>query len=295
MRNTTPRRIRVLSQNMHQPATGGFEALAAAVEGLRPDLLLVQHIEGLTGELALVELKQLLGLEMVVGPIGGGGGSNLVAWHPDVFTSPEVEVPEARRLEEGFGYCAVQLAIADIHYPHPLMAISCSLSRYSAPRAAQQAQQLGELVHRTGGLGLIAGGINHVPLGDEQPDWDGLPDYRRMAMCKLRRSDDEPWIGDDQVARVLADGGMTDVAARVADLALARRAEGLEATLRPELRAPTVKDPRAIRADQIHVTTSLTAAIETCWLPATAVGARHAIAAELDLSQATASLMRTYV
>lgn len=292
--NTTPRKIRVMSQNMHQPVAGTFEALRSAVETVEPDLLLLQHVEEITSELQFIKLGHLLGLEMAIGPIGGGG-SNIVAWHPGVFDKLEVVAAEAQRLEEGFGYCAVQLSVSDIRYPHPLLAISCALSRYSAQRAAQQAQQLGELAHRSGGLGLIAGGINHLPLGDEPPDWDGLPAYRRIALCRLRYSDSEPWTGDDQVTRVLAAGGMTDVAARVADRANADRAAGLEITDHPELRAPTVKDPRGIRTDQIHVTSALTTAIETCWRPKGAVSGHHAIAAELDLAKININGLHAYV
>lgn len=294
MRYTTPRKIRVMSQNMHQPCADGFEALAAAVSKAQPDLLLLQQVDGLDGELQLLQLKDLLGLEVAAGPIGGGG-TNLVAWHRDAFTTPEAEVSEAQRLEEGFGYCAVQLSVPDIHHPHPLMAISCTLSRYSAPRAAQQAQQLGELAHRSGGLGLIAGGINHLPLGDQPPDWDALPGYRRMALCKIRSSEDEPWSGDEQVARVLASGGMTDVAARVADLAAAGRAAGLAISEYPKLRAPTVKQARGIRADQIHVTCALTTAIEAAWRPDQDVSGHHAVAVELDLAKIYVMGLHTYV
>ena len=283
-----------MSQNMQQPADNTLEALRTAVETVQPDLLLIQHAEELTEQIALDELGPLLGLETASGPIGGGG-SNLVAWHPHVLEETDAHVPDPHRLEDGFGYCAVQLAVPDIRYPHPLMAISCTLSRYSAPRAAQQAQQLGDLAHRAGGLGLIAGAINHLPLGDEPPDWNALPAYRRMALCKIRLSDSEPWTGDEQVARVLATGGMTDIAAYVTGLAATSRTAGLDIPDRLELRAPTTREPRGIRSDQIHATYALTTAIASCWRPAIALSSHHAIAAELDLAEINVNGMHTYV
>ena len=293
MIHTAPHVICVLSQNLHQPAPRILKSLRTAVETVKPDLLLLQNIDGPVGELQVAELTQGLGFEMAIAPTGGGG-SNLVAWHPAVFQATEVDVPEAERLEAGFGYCAVELSLCDIHHPYPLSAISCALSRYSAPRAAQQAQQLGEIAHRTGGLGLIAGAINHLPIGDPPPDWDALPGYRRMALCKLRTSATEPWTGDDQVARVLAAGGMTDVAAYIADLAATAHCVGLERD-RTHLRAPTTSEPRGIRADQIHVTAALTTAVETCWCPDTAVSSHYAIATEFDLAKFDINAMRTYV
>jgi hypothetical protein len=149
------------------------------------------------------------------------------------------------------------------------------LARYSAPLAAQQAQRLGELAHRGGGVGVIGGAINHVPVGDQEPDWDGVPAYRRMAACRLKDSTDEPWVGDDQVARRLAAGGFVDVAARVAD--------GAPGTL-ARLRAPTVKQPRGFRSDQLHVTSALAPTLLSCQLIEAECSGHTGIAADLDLA-----------
>jgi hypothetical protein len=145
---------------------------------------------------------------------------------------------------------------------------------------------LGELAHRGGGLGVIGGGINHLPVGDREPDWDRIPAYRRMALCRVPAREDERLVGDDSVGRRLAVGGFADVAARIAD----RRV-----TDHPELRGPTVSLPGGIRGDQIHVTSALASTIETCKRLEADVGAHCGIAVDLDLAKVDINGRHVYV
>jgi len=209
----------------------------------------------------------------------GADGSFAVAWNPRVFESSRTQRPTLRQGEDRFEFCAAWLTDRDPLFRFhtvPLVAVSCALSGFSAPLAAQQAQRLGELAYSGGGMGVIAGEIPFLPPGDEEPDWEAMPAYRRMALCKPRESVDAPWVGDDQVGRVLAAGEISDVAGRVADLVEAQR---------PVLRGPTVNSPHGLRVDQIHVTSALAFAVEACWRVETQVSSHRGLVASLDLNR----------
>ena len=281
----TPRVIRVMSQNMREPVEGSLTALTAAVEREHPDLLLLQHMTGLENDVRIWELGEMLKMEISVGT-PGGSGAFAVAWNPREFER-DGSVPATWQGGDGFEFRAVRLNIRDFRFPtDPLVAVSCSLSRFSAPRAAQQAQQLGDLAHSGGGIGVIAGAINYLPPGDEQPDWEAMPAYRRMALCKPRDVPGAPWIGDDQVGRALQAGGIADVAGRHADLFEDQR---------PVLRGATVKEPRGLRADQIHVTSALASTVDACWRVETEISGHHGLAASLELSRLDVNGLHYYL
>lgn len=283
-----PRLIRVMTQNMGPSMEGdGVEALRELVAQTRPQLLLVQQVVGLSSQKRLRAFGECLGMQVVVGEIRGGrGGAIVVGWDPGWMELDGFEVTDGLGPADGFGYVAAHLKVVGWKYVEKLTAVSCHLSRSSAPLAAQQVQVLGDLVHRDGGLGVIGGGINHLPVGDEEPNWASVPPFRRMALCRAPTAGDATLVGDDLVGRTLAVGGFADVAARIADRGVIEH---------PELRAPTVNLPGAIRGDQVHVTSALASTIETCTRLEALAGGHRGLAADLDLAKVDINGRHAYV
>lgn len=130
---------------------------------------------------------------------------------------------------------------------------------------------------------MIAGDINHPPLGDPEPDWTTIQPYNRMARCLPRTSPDEPWRANTIVGQVLYSGGFTDVAAHISDT-----------TNDPALREPTGKHG-GLRVDQIHVTPALRPAIAGAFRrDTTALTDHHLVGGDLDLTQADLTQLREH-
>lgn len=276
--------VRIVNQNLQHPAADWSDRLRAGVERLRPDLLLLQHVEDAATDIEQWRLGEMLAMNVAAAPIGDG---TMVAVAFDQGQFEQVGLVESGgAAEDGFGYCAVRLQHRDIRIREQLIAVSCVLTRYSAPLAAQQAQRLGQLAHSGGGAGVIGGGINHVPTGDPEPDWDAIPAYRRMAVCRLKTGAGDPWTGDDLVARRLAAGGFVDIAARAAELFPSTAAR---------LRAPTDKTARGFRGDQLHATCALAPTMRSCELVEQGISGHTGIIAELDLTRTDVNGLHAFV
>jgi endonuclease/exonuclease/phosphatase family metal-dependent hydrolase len=152
----------------------------------------------------------------------------------------------------------------------PLVVISTHLTPYSADQAACEAQLLAARVYRHGGLGLIAGDINHPAFDDEEPDWSKVKPYNRSARC-ARRTGNEPWRSNRIVGQTLRDAELTDIAAHLAD----QRGED-------SLRAPTGK-AGLLRVDQVHVTPALVPAIRDYRRLESPFSDHHGVVCEFDL------------
>lgn len=276
--------VRVVNQNLERPHTEWLDRLTQTCAGLRPDVVLLQHLETASIKSVQWQWRDALGMKLAAVPVDEGTGV-AVAYDESVFDQYGPLETGGGMAGEGFGYCALRLQAHDLRVRAVLVAVSCVLSRYSAPLAAQQAQRLGQLAHSSGGAGWIGGGINHVPVGDAEPDWAGIPAYRRMAACRVRDGD-EPWAGDDQVARSLAAGGFVDAAARTAELAPAAR---------PVLRAPTDRTPRGFRGDQVHVTSALAPTLGGCRLIEQEISGHVGITVDLDLALTDINGLHSYV
>jgi hypothetical protein len=123
----------------------------------------------------------------------------------------------------------------------PPVAISTHLTPYCAEVAAQEAKLLIARAYRYGGIALVGGDINHMPLGDPVPDWSRVQPYNRASRCLRRESPTAPWRGNRIVGETFRDGEFTDVGGYIADL----RQD-------PSLRKPTGK-AGLLRVDQTPV------------------------------------------
>jgi endonuclease/exonuclease/phosphatase family metal-dependent hydrolase len=183
------------------------------------------------------------------------------------------------------GYCAPRFRVLGLEreLPQPLVAISTHLTPYSAQTAAQEAQLLCARAYRYGGIAVVSGDINHVPLGDLEPDWTLVQPYNRTSRCLPRISADDPWLGNRIVGQVFRDGEFTDVAAYFADQ-----------LQDPSLRRPTGK-AGLLRVDQAHVTPALVPALREYRRVDPGERSDHyGIAFALDLDAADTTRTRAY-
>jgi hypothetical protein len=277
--------VRVVSQNLERAYPEWLERLTQVCVGLRPDVVLLQHLDTASIEAVRRTWRDALGMKLAAAAVDEGT-SVAVAYATSVFDQHGPAEAGGGVAGEGFGYCALRLQARNLRVASVLVAVSCVLSRYSAQLAAQQAQRLGQLAHSSGGAGWIGGGINHVPVGDAEPDWAGIPAYRRMAVCRLRTGSDEPWEGDDRVTALLAAGGFVDAAARTAEIAPAAR---------PGLRAPTDRTPRGFRGDQVHVTSALAPTLGGCRLIEQEISGHLGLTVDLDLALTDINGLHAYV
>ena len=164
----------------------------------------------------------------------------------------------------------------DIGAAFPLVVISLHLDPFSAQLAAQQMQLAIARVYRYGGLGIIGGDINHVPLGDPEPDWSAVHPYNRTS-----RTVGDPPRGNTMVAELAQRGGLTEVGGYLADL----RGD-------PSLRRPT-GHAGLCRVDWFLTTPALRPAVVDYRVVATAPHTDHdAIAMDIDLDKIDHTLTR---
>lgn len=171
------------------------------------------------------------------------GSHTAVAYRPAEFYHRQFETKYSRFTENGYGVAV--LAHRDTDDAEPgLTVISAHLTAYSAAAAAQEAQRMIGRLHRYGARGILGGDLNHLPLGDPEPDWDSVEPYNRSSRCHPRASPTEPWRGNRIVGHVLNTASLIDAAGHLADT-----------TGRPHLREPTGKG--GVRVDQFHTTPNL--------------------------------------
>ncbi len=223
-------------------------ALADMIASVRPHILLAQELTGWARDprlhAAAERSLQRRGwpLRFLLAP-SRTDFHTAVAFAPQVLCWRQYETKYAHLTDNGYGVAVLADVGADEDEPG-VTVISAHLSAYSAEAAAQEAQRMAARLHRYGGVGILGGDINNMPLGDREPDWAALPPYNRSARCVPHLSPDEPWRGNRAVGEVLARAGLVDVAAYLA-----------ETQDRPQLRAATGNG--GVRVDQFHVTENL--------------------------------------
>lgn len=272
--------IELMSQNIQYGAAaeGRLHALYDTVRQVKPDVLLLQEADDLTDPDTRAEAVAAMGMQIEVAP-----SRNLpvaLAWNPRRLTKVGVETKYWQDLHHG--YCAVHFETPgpSTPLPVPLVAISTHLTPYSANQAADEAALLAARLFKTGGVGVLAGDINHCTFDDPEPAWDQVPPYNRSARC-LRREGDEPWRSNRIVGQTLRDADLTDVAAFLAD----QRGDS-------SLRTATGKTG-LIRVDQVHVTPALAPAIRDYRLLDSDFSDHLGLIASLDLATIdTARLLR---
>ncbi|MFF5264645.1 hypothetical protein ACFY4C_37455 [Actinomadura viridis] len=225
-----------------------WPAIADLITTVRPHIGLFQELTGWGRDPRLQAgaerdlQKRGWPMRFKVAP-SGTDSHTAVAYHPDTFCWRQWETKYSHLAENGYGVAVLAPVDSDDDTPG-LTVISAHLTAYSADAAAREAQRMIGRLHRYGGVGLLGGDINHLPLGDDDPDWEALPPYNRSSRCLPCSSPDAPWIGNRVVGQVLATAPLVDVAGHFAD-----ETEDLT------LRAPTA--PGGIRVDQFHVTPNL--------------------------------------
>lgn len=160
--------------------------------------------------------------------------------------------------------------------------ISTHFIPYSAQQAAQEAQLVAARLYRYGGLGVVGGDINHLPLGDPEPDWDTIQPYNRSSRCHRRRHDNEPWRGNLVVGETLRDAGLVDACAHIAE----QRAD-------PSLRQPTAK-AGGVRVDQFWGTASVAPAFDDYVWVDNPYGDHYGVLTRLDLTRIDRDALREY-
>ncbi|WP_143020251.1 endonuclease/exonuclease/phosphatase family protein [Sinosporangium album] len=260
---------------------GRWAGLSRIIQGVAPDLLLLQECSGwLDGDQRhIAQAERELGLRLKVGR-SRTKIYTAVGWRQD---KARWIAYESNRYTLANGYTGMWFEMEGL--PAPLTVVSTQLSCYSAVQATIEAQTVLARTHKPQGLGLLGGDFNHVPMGDDEIDWSQVRPYNRTSRCLLPDPDapDAPPKGNDVVGRVLKAADMTDVGAYVAD----QRGD-------PKLRAHTGVNGK-VRVDQIHVTGALRPAIEDYWLVDTeGYSDHHAVAARLDLSKLDETKLHTF-
>lgn len=210
--------LTVMSQNVQYGADreGRWDGIVKNIRDISPQIVLLQEVDFLNTPEAARAAEEHLGMRLAVAP--SRNLNTAVAWNPDCLELIGVET----KLNQDFhhGYCAPRFMPLDLkrELPAPLVVISAHLTPYSADAAALEAQMLCARAYRYGGIGMVAGDINHMPLGDPEIDWTLVQPYNRTSRCHRRKTPDEPWAGNRVVGETFRDGEFTDVAAYLADL-----------------------------------------------------------------------------
>ncbi|MER6011523.1 endonuclease/exonuclease/phosphatase family protein [Streptomyces bluensis] len=276
--------LTVMSQNAQYGAhqDGRWTGMVDVIRSVGPQLLLLQEVDWLTCTDQAKAAEKALGMKLVVAP--SRNLNTAVAWDPERLELLDVETKYSEK-EMHHGYCAPRFRPLGLaaKWPVPLVAISTHLTPTSAQAAATETQLLVSRAYRYGGIAVVGGDINHMPLGDPEPDWSRVQPYNRTSRCLPREHPTDPWQGNRVVGQTLRDGEFTDVGGYVADL------RGT-----PDLRKPTGKHG-LLRVDQFHVTPALVPTIKDYWHVDPGPHSDHyGVATRLDLQQTDLSLVRAY-
>jgi endonuclease/exonuclease/phosphatase family metal-dependent hydrolase len=265
-----------MSQNVQYRADrdGRWETMVKVIRGVAPHLLLLQEVDWLADRDKAEAAEQALGMRLVVAP--SRRLNTAVAWDPTVLERLGTDIAYSVT-DMHHGYCAPRFNPLGLErqLQAPLVAISTHLTPYSAEVAAQEAQLLIARAYRYGGIGIVAGDINHCPLEDPEVDWEAVQPYNRTARCLPRDREDDPWRGNRIVGKKFRDGEFTDVGSHFKDWQATGKA-GL------------------LRVDQAHVTPALRPALRSYRRVDPGSASDHyGISWEIDLEAIDTTLVRT--
>lgn len=238
--------MKVMSLNLLMGAEDPdrWSGLAALVRAEAPQILALQEASGWDDHYdrsRLEEAEEALGMSGEVAFSHTGFNTAVM------IDQSSVEWVEWRTKYEHVTFHGHSEAVVRVAgFPHPLVVISAHLTPWSTDAAAQEAQILLGRANKENDWGILAGDVNHVPLGDPEPPWEEISATDRAA----RTIASDPVLRANRaVGQVLARGDLVDVAAHLADI----RND-------PSLRAPTGHDGQ-LRGDQIWVTKRLAPAV----------------------------------
>lgn len=242
-----------------------WPGLVGVITAQSPDLVLLQEVGGWQEDLAAQHARAEadLGMRVHLTPSVNSAGGTAIA-HGPLLCWTAIETRYAARTLHGFTHLAL-----DIGQRRPLVVISAHLTPYSAQTAAQELQLIIGRAYRYGGIGLIGGDMNHIPLGDPEPDWTRVHPYNRSS--RTHPAPDDTPTGNRIVSATAHQADLTDVAAHLADT-----------HHNPLLRAPTGHHG-GIRVDWFLATPAVLPAISTYRRVPTHPHSDHdAIVVELD-------------
>jgi endonuclease/exonuclease/phosphatase family metal-dependent hydrolase len=258
--SSTPRRttrqdhhvtqLTIMSVNLHNGAPEPrWSGITEQVRAVNPHVLMLQEAVGWADD----DGARLAVAQQDLGMVGGLAPSR-TGFHTGVLVDPAVV--QVEQVVEKYAHVPLhgcREVVVRLHgVPEPVVLISAQLTPYSAFAAADEARLLVARAHRQRaagkleGLGIVAGDINHVPLGDPAPVWDEVSAPDRAARAVVVDGELRP---NYAVGHVFAAGAMTDVAAHLA-----------EQHGDPTLRAITGWAGQ-VRTDQVHVTAPLVPAV----------------------------------
>ncbi len=242
----------IFSQNIQyggtRDADGAHEdrwpGLVERITSVEPDVLLLQEADRWHTDARLkARAERELGMRAFVAPSPTTGLHTVAMVKHELRCSRPFEIKYSHLTHHGFGVAVLELPELAV----PLTVISAHLHPNSAEAAAQEAQLIASRAYRYGGIGIVGGDINHVPLGDPEPDWGSVQPYNRSS--RALRSPDGTLKANRIVGEKLSLADLTDVAAHLAD----QRSD-------QSLRAVTARHG-GVRVDQFHVTPPLVPAV----------------------------------
>jgi hypothetical protein len=249
------RPIKIVSQNLMHGGVADDSgvaddrrpALIKTIGRQRPHVALIQEAEDWERKPSLAfEFERALGLRALVAP-SPSGLNTAVMFDPNVFDPIDWDTGLAGRTRNGFGVAVLaiygsrtRLVIASAHLD--------SGSAEAAGIEAQLIQQSAWLHGKQHGELIVVGlDANHLPLGDEEPNWNEPPFDAPWRAAGAEQLPDGTWRSLRTPGKKFLAAGLIDVAAQLAE----QRADA-------SLRRPT---SGAVRDDQFHISPRLRPAL----------------------------------
>jgi endonuclease/exonuclease/phosphatase family metal-dependent hydrolase len=216
-----PLLLRISSQNLKH---GGIQApdgaghdrwpvIAAAITAERPAILCLQEAHGWRdrNHSQLYRAEHDLGMRIAGWfPAGRSLGLTLVMYAPDAVRLTQWEQFNQAELYNGLGVPVFAVDGLDL----PLAVVSVHLPAQSAAQAEQEAIKAAERAFRYGGVGVVMGDVNHLPLADPAPDPAELPYLNVSGLFTATQNG--AVVPNRRVAQRLTLAGLTDAAAHLA-------------------------------------------------------------------------------
>jgi endonuclease/exonuclease/phosphatase family metal-dependent hydrolase len=271
--------LRIMSQNLRhgalQDADGRgddrWSGIADIIRDLNPDILCLQEVQGWRERNARQVFRAERDLGMRIAgwiPITASLGGTLVMYRhqPGVLEQVQWEHHNQSTVYKG-----LTVPVFDTGHPTPLAVVSVHLTSISAATAEEEALWIASRAHRYGGLGVMAGDINHHPAVDDgHPDPPELPSLNVGARFTHNAAGE--LVADRRVAHALMRDRMVDAAAHLA------HTRGDASYLAPA-------SGGRLRVDQVWVSSPLEPAIVDYHRLPHSYSDHHAIAVDLDLDQ----------
>lgn len=206
--------MRLVSVNLEYKTAWSNAALprsAALLSATGADVIAVQECPSSE---ALAALAGALGYEHRIAPSPTGIHTGLL-WAPHVDEVNGGDKYAERMAGTWHGFCSSTLVAEG--WPSPITFISAHLVPHDVDAAVGEARFVQARVRRQGHPGVLVGDLNHGPLQGPEPDWSQVPEHNKASRSVLDQDRPDVVRLDRRVGLALTRGGLTDVAARVAE------------------------------------------------------------------------------